>query len=204
MWGTRSSSRFGTRAVQTSGGSVMWVSASMMSCGAMGETVIPRMPPVSMSSVRAIRELILSYADLVGVGDVEGLAELFAHAELSATGNPRVSRGRDEIRETYIATLGGPGSERPHVHNVVTNLMIDADDDEGTATAKSYFTVVRSRSASSLNISIAGRYEDAFERVDGTWRFTRRHIIIDLLGEADDLLAGVAELAKAEEAGTAS
>jgi ketosteroid isomerase-like protein len=162
------------------------------------------MPPVSMSSVRAIRELILSYADLVGAGDVEGLAELFAHAELSATGNPRVSRGRDEVRETYIATLGGAGSERPHVHNVVTNLMIDADDDQATATARSYFTVVRSRSESSLSVSIAGRYEDAFERIDGTWRFTRRHIVIDLMGQASDLLAGVAALAGAEEAESAS
>jgi ketosteroid isomerase-like protein len=157
-----------------------------------------------MSSVRAIRELILSYADLVGAGDVEGLAELFAYAELSATGNPRVSRGRDEVRETYVATLGGPGSDRPHIHNVVTNLMIDADDDQGTATAKSYFTVVRSRSEASLHVSIAGRYQDSFERVEGTWRFTRRHIVIDLMGEADDLLAGVAALTNAEGAETAS
>jgi uncharacterized protein (TIGR02246 family) len=151
-----------------------------------------------MSSVRAIRELVLSYADLVGARDVEGLADLFADAELSATGNPRVSRGRDEIRETYTATLGPPGSEGPHIHNVVTNLMIDVDEDAGTATAKSYFTVVRSQRA--LHVSIAGRYEDRFTRVDGTWRFARRHIILDLMGQAGDLLSGVAELAKGAEA----
>jgi ketosteroid isomerase-like protein len=162
------------------------------------------MPPVSMSSVRAIRELILSYADLVGAGDVEGLADLFAHAELSATGNPRVSRGRDQVRETYTATLGGPGSEGPHIHNLVTNLLIDVDDDEGTATAKSYFTVVRSGSEAALHVSIAGRYEDRFTCVDGTWRFARRHIILDLMGQAGDLLAGVAALAEAEEGGSAS
>jgi hypothetical protein len=86
---------------------------------------------------------------------------------------------------------------------MVTNPMIDVDDDEGTATSKSYFTVVRSGSDASLHVSIAGRYQDSFERVDGTWRFARRHIIIDLTGEAGDLLAGVAALSKAEESGSA-
>jgi ketosteroid isomerase-like protein len=149
---------------------------------------------VSMSSVRAVRDLVLAYADLVGAGDVEGVADLFAHGELSASGNPRISRGRDEVRETYTATLGAPGSDRPHIHNVVTNLMIDVDDDAGAAMAQSYFTVVRSGATQVLQVSIAGRYDDRFERVDGTWRFARRHIIIDLMGNAGDLLAGVAAL----------
>jgi hypothetical protein len=152
------------------------------------------MRPVSATSVFAIRDLVLSYADLVGASDVEGVADLFAHGELSATGNPRVSRGRDEVRETYLATLGPPGSQRPHIHNVTTNLLIEVDDEEGTATCRSYFTVVRTLSAASLGVSIAGRYEDRFHRIDGIWRFARRHIIIDLMGNAGDLLAGVAAL----------
>jgi hypothetical protein len=152
------------------------------------------MRPVSASSVFAIRDLVLAYADLVGASDVEGVADLFAYGELSATGNPRVSRGRDQVRETYLATLGPPGSERPHIHNVTTNLMVDVDDDEMTATCRSYFTVVRAPSGGALRVSIAGRYEDSFQRIDGIWRFARRHIIIDLMGNAGDLLAGVAAL----------
>jgi hypothetical protein len=30
---------------------------------------------------------------------------------------------------------------------------------------------------------VAGRYRDRFECVDGVWRFTSRHIIIDLMGD---------------------
>jgi hypothetical protein len=159
---------------------------------------------VSASSVCAIRDLVLAYADLVGASDVDGVADLFAYGELSATGNPRVSRGRDEVRETYLATLGPPGSERPHIHNVTTNLMVDVDDDQGTATCRSYFTVVRAPSGAALRVSIAGRYEDSFHRIDGAWRFARRHIIIDLLGNAGDLLAGVAALSDGGGGGKAA
>src|SRR5580692_11049579 len=123
------------------------------------------MRPVSAASVCAIQDLVLAYADLVGASDVEGVANLFAYGELSATGNPRVSRGRDEVRETYLATLGPPGSERPHIHNVVTNLMVDVDDDQGTATCRSYFTVVRTSFGDTPRVSIAGRYEDSFHRI---------------------------------------
>ena len=154
------------------------------------------MRPVSASSVYAIRDLVLAYADLVGESDIEGVAHLFAYGELSATGNPRVSRGRDEVRETYLATLGPPGSERPHIHNVTTNLIVDVDDDRGMATCRSYFTVVRAPSRDAPRVSIAGRYEDTFHRIEGTWRFARRHIIIDLMGNAGDLLAGVAALSE--------
>jgi hypothetical protein len=157
------------------------------------------MRPVSVSSVFAIRDLVLSYADLVGASDVDGVADLFAYGELSATGNPRVSRGRDEVLETYVATLGPTGSERPHIHNVTTNLLIEVDDEEATATCRSYFTVVRALSAASLGVSIAGRYEDSFHRIDGIWRFATRHIIIDLMGNAGDLLVGVAALSEAVE-----
>ena len=30
---------------------------------------------------------------------------------------------------------------------------------------------------------IAGRYHDSFERVDGSWRFSKRHIISEQFGE---------------------
>jgi hypothetical protein len=35
----------------------------------------------------------------------------------------------------------------------------------------------------SLQPIISGRYHDRFERVDGVWRFTHRHIISELVGD---------------------
>ena len=35
---------------------------------------------------------------------------------------------------------------------------------------------------------VTGRYRDRFARVDGAWRFARRHIIVDHVGEVRDHL----------------
>jgi hypothetical protein len=49
--------------------------------------------------------------------------------------------------------------------------------------ARSYFTVFQALPDFPLQPIIAGRYHDAFERVDGTWRFADRLILSDLIGD---------------------
>ena len=71
----------------------------------------------------------------------------------------------------------------PRTKHVTTNLMIDADDDAGTATAKSYYTVLQQVDDFPLQPIIAGRYHDRFERVDGEWQLTERVIFSDLIGD---------------------
>jgi hypothetical protein len=61
--------------------------------------------------------------------------------------------------------------------------VIDADDAAGTAHARSYFTVLQQVDDFPLQIVIAGRYHDRFERVDGEWRLTERVILCDLIGD---------------------
>ena len=61
--------------------------------------------------------------------------------------------------------------------------MIDADDDADHATAQSYYTVLQQLDGFALQPIIAGRYHDAFERVDGEWRLSERVIFCDLVGD---------------------
>ena len=67
----------------------------------------------------------------------------------------------------------------PHSHYVVSNLMIDIEDGGDTATAWSYYTVFQSLPDFALQPISAGRYQDAFARVDGKWRFTSRQMHAD-------------------------
>jgi hypothetical protein len=66
---------------------------------------------------------------------------------------------------------------------VVTNLTVEVDEASGTATARSYFTVLQATATLPLQAVVAGRYEDRFARVEGTWRFADRLVHTDLVGD---------------------
>jgi ketosteroid isomerase-like protein len=138
-----------------------------------------------MSGARdAITRLVHSYAERIDRGDFEGVAELLAHAALTVEGSEEVRRGRSEILRRYAETTRRyEDCGTPRTQHVTTNLIVDVDEGAGTATCRSYFTVLQQTPELSLQPIIAGRYHDAFERVEGEWRFSRRHIICDLFGD---------------------
>jgi hypothetical protein len=123
------------------------------------------------------------YADLIDRGDFEGVADLLAHAEvLSGTS---VVRGRDDVLAMYArSTRRHRDDGTPKTQHVTTNLLIDADDEAGTARCQSYFSVLQAvPGALALQPIVAGRYEDRFERADGQWRFAARRIVVTLVGD---------------------
>jgi 3-phenylpropionate/cinnamic acid dioxygenase small subunit len=140
-------------------------------------------PPVDEARAQ-ISELISRYAELIDVGDFEGVASLLATAELSFEGFDTVRRGRDEIRATYEASTRRYEDGTPRTKHLVTNVVVDIEPTMGTASSRSYFTVLQAvPGALALQPVVAGRYRDGFRSVDGTWRFSRRHIMVDLTGD---------------------
>jgi 3-phenylpropionate/cinnamic acid dioxygenase small subunit len=132
----------------------------------------------------AIANLLFTYAERIDLGDYEGLADLFAHAEITADGRDTPTRGRDEVLAMYTASTRKYDNGTPRTKHVTTNLIVEVDEGGETATCRSYFTVMQAVPGTlALQPVIAGRYHDRFERVDGTWRFTRRHMIVDLVGD---------------------
>ena len=128
----------------------------------------------------AIAGLIHAYAEGIDGGDLEGVARLFAHGTFGAAGGP-ARRGVDDLlavlRRTVILYDGVPRTK-----HVVSNLVIEVDEAAGTACARSYFTVMQATPALPLQVVIAGRYEDRFERAGATWRFADRRVHMDLVG----------------------
>jgi 3-phenylpropionate/cinnamic acid dioxygenase small subunit len=132
----------------------------------------------------AIAALVFRYAELVDLGEFAAVAELFANATYRAVAGAGVHTrtGAVEVREQFeqlVITYDGT----PSTKHVTTNLVMDVDADAQTATARSYFTVLQARPELPLQIIIAGRYHDAFARIDGEWRFTDRLIFSDLAGD---------------------
>lgn len=132
----------------------------------------------------AISDLVYRYAERIDAGDFAGLADLLAHAELVGEGMAPV-RGRDAVLAMYERTARRyPDDGTPKTKHVTTNLRVLVDPGGERAAARSYFTVFQAVPGElALQPVIAGRYEDEFERVDGEWRFARRHFTADLVGD---------------------
>jgi hypothetical protein len=135
----------------------------------------------------AITALIHTYAERLDGGDLAGVARLFRRATYGAAGGDvRASEAEvlDVLRRRVRLHDGVPLTK-----HVVTNLTIEVDDAEGTASARSYFTVLQATARLPLQPIIAGRYHDRFVREEGEWRFAARTIHVDLTGTLSEHLA---------------
>lgn len=131
-----------------------------------------------------IAALVHAYAERIDGGDFEGVADLLADAEVTAEGTDRRWRGRDEVLGLYESGTRRYPDGTPRTKHVTTNLVVDVDEAAGTATARSYYTVLQAVPGElALQPIVAGRYRDRFERVGEAWRFAGRHLVVDLVGD---------------------
>lgn len=147
----------------------------------MSESIATRTAGDAAASYRAIENQIVTYPHLVDTGDFAGLDALLADATFIGSGAPVSGLGAIEtmFHETVIVYDDGT----PRTKHVVTNIIIDLEEDAGTAVARSYVTVLQAPPGVPLQTIAAGRYHDRFERRDGRWCFTERRVHIDLLGD---------------------
>ena len=132
----------------------------------------------------AITHLLHSYAERIDLGDFEGVAQLFAHAEIKAPDNQSGARGYDQVLAMYRnSTRLYPDNNTPHTKHVISNSIIDIDESNSSAQARSYFTVYQSLADFPLQAIIAGRYHDTFSIIDNQWHFTERLMLPELLGD---------------------
>lgn len=139
-------------------------------------------------SHHAITALCYRYAELMDAADYDGLAELFADAELSNEGFPGALRGGAAIADLYRRTNRVHPDGTLRTRHLTSNLAIDIDEAAGTATARSAFVVFQQTPALPLQPIVTGRYRDRFARTDSTWRFAARHILVDHVGDVSEHL----------------
>jgi ketosteroid isomerase-like protein len=143
------------------------------------------------SAERSIENLIFAYAGFVDEGDLEGVATLLADAVIGVDGMEDGLRGREKIEKLLRSTIRMHEDGTPKTKHVTTNVQIEVDEEAGTATSRSYFTVLQAVEGLGLQPIVAGRYRDRFERTDGNWRFVERRFTTDLIGDISrHLLAG--------------
>jgi 3-phenylpropionate/cinnamic acid dioxygenase small subunit len=132
-----------------------------------------------------ITNLLYRYAEYIDTGNLGGAASLFEHARLRMRGLPgdgtADSAGVLEVWNEFIIRYS---DGTPRTKHLITNPIVEIDEEGGTATCRSYYTVLQQTEDFPLQPVVSGRYYDEFERVDGAWRFSfRDYSLVDLVGD---------------------
>jgi hypothetical protein len=130
-----------------------------------------------------IQNLVHRYAELIDLGDFAALGELLGRADVGSGEHPGSLTGPEAVTAMFTSTTRRYPDGTPRTKHVTTNLIVEIDDDAGTAAGRSYFTVLQAVPALPLQPIVAGRYHDRFVREGSTWRFAERRFFIDLVGD---------------------
>ena len=130
-----------------------------------------------------IRNLLGRYCELMDAGNFEGLGNLFADARLCDEHGNAFATGSDEIRAMWDRqTILYDGS--PRTLHITANTVIDVDNTNSTATARSSYVVFQATNGFPLQPVATGRYADTFARGDdGSWHWVERRYALDHAGD---------------------
>jgi 3-phenylpropionate/cinnamic acid dioxygenase small subunit len=138
-------------------------------------------------SAREIENLLYAYAERIDAGDLDGLADLFAHGRICGVENgppETVFEGRDGVRKMYgFSTRIYDDTGTPKTKHTTTNAQVEVDEDAGTARSRAYYSVTQATADLPLQVIITGHYHDTFQRLDGVWWFDTRVMFVDQLGD---------------------
>jgi ketosteroid isomerase-like protein len=131
-------------------------------------------------SEREIRALLNAYCERLDAGDFDGVADLFRDGVFRSPRGTNLE-GADAVRSQYDAVIRYEDGT-PRTKHVLGTVIVEADDDADTASARCAFTVFQAVDGPPQPV-LTGRYHDQFERVDGTWRWRERFVYPDLEGD---------------------
>jgi 3-phenylpropionate/cinnamic acid dioxygenase small subunit len=131
----------------------------------------------------AVTNLLYHYAELVDLGDFEGVGRLLSDAVVTVEGVAGEQRGAATIQAVLEGWTRRYEDGTPRTTHVLTNPIVEVDEEAGTATIRSKYTVFQQVDDFPLQPIIAGRYHDQFAHTAEGWRFVARHLSTDLTGD---------------------
>ncbi len=140
-------------------------------------------------SHHAITTLMFRYAEYIDAADFDGIAGLFADAVITNEGVEGEIAGGEAIKQLYLSTNRVHDDGTLRTRHLTANVSVDIDESAGTATARSSFVVFQQTPTLPLQPIVTGRYRDEFARANRGWRFARRHIVVDHVGDVREHLA---------------
>jgi hypothetical protein len=133
-----------------------------------------------LSAEREIGRLIAAYPHLLDAGKLDEVAKLLQHATLEVPGGS--AEGQTAIEQFLMSGLQRHEDGTPRTWHSVSNVVIEVDLNEESATSVCYFTVHQEVSGFPLQAICTGHYHDRFAKQDGNWHFVRRAVVPHLIG----------------------
>jgi SnoaL-like domain len=139
-----------------------------------------------LTSQRQIERMIYEVGYALEAGDFARVGELMGDATMGADRIGRKAfRGAKEIRDQYSRTnVVYPGRGRAS-KEIYHNVVVDIDLDANRARSVTSYTVAHQAPGEQFALIVAGRYEDEWERVEGTWRWYDRYIVVQYKNDLD-------------------
>lgn len=134
---------------------------------------------MALSACDQIRNLIHRYSEAVDQGRFDVLDELFADATVRmamGSGSPGPGIDGRSVSATFGDGIILYADGTPRTRHLVTNTIIEVDEEAGRATARSYNTTLQQVPGRDIETIATARYEDSFLLVGGRWRFSERVI----------------------------
>ncbi len=133
-----------------------------------------------------ITNLLYHYAELLDTGDLDAVADLFAHGRICGVENgppETVFTGTAGVRQMYEMATRIYEDGTPKTKHNTSNVQLEIDESEGTARSTSYYCVTQAPSELPLQVIVTGHYKDTFHRLDGVWWFDSRTMFVDQVGD---------------------
>lgn len=153
------------------------VGALWLAVSASGQTLEERV--AAIEAREEIQGLILAYGRALDHRDFVAFAALFEPEAGTWVGGFGEAKGKDAIFALMDERIGHAAEPfEPTSHHVLTNIEIDVNGAEATATTKWIFVVPSADGAPQWRF--LGHYDDRFVQRDGRWYFLRREAFTDL------------------------
>jgi ketosteroid isomerase-like protein len=142
----------------------------------------------------ALTDLAARYAQAVDRRNTTALAALFTDdvafvlpPALNGTDTPTEIRGNSVVSSSVVDAVSHLHSTR----HIVEQQILDLDSPT-TAHGEAYCSAhhIYPRGEGHRDNRIEIRYQDSFEKVDGTWLFSRRELVVDFAEDVPVILLG--------------
>lgn len=135
-----------------------------------------------MTAKEGIERLLFAYCDGLDRGDLVAASELFGSDGLYGQVDGPAVHGASQVLAAMQHSVRLYDSV-PRTRHIVTNIVIDVNDDQVTAQCRSYVQVLHQPPGGVLGPIAAGTYIDRVHLTNGTWKFAERRMKIDLIGD---------------------
>ncbi len=135
-----------------------------------------------MTAREGIERLLFAYCDGIDRGDLVATSELFGTDGLYGQVDGPAACGASQVlaaMQYSVHLYDGV----PRTRHIVTNIVIDLNDDQITAQCRSYVQVLHQAPGGVLGPVAAGTYIDRVYLTNGSWKFAERRMLLELIGD---------------------